>query len=323
MKKYILKRLLLSIPVLLGITIITFAVIHLTPGGFTAVNMQMDPRVSPDSVERMKQLYGLNDPIHVRYFNWISRLIVLDFGESFIDQRPVISMIAERLPATLLLNITSLFLVFILGTLAGVYCAVHRGKKADKIITAVSFAVYSVPSFWMALIFMMFFGVILRVLPVSGMTSFSHEYMNPIQKAADILYHMILPVTVTSLGGIAYMSRYVKTGMTESLSRDYIRSARAMGIPENKVIYVMALKNSMMPVVTLLGLSLPGLIGGSFIFESIFAWPGMGRLAYDAAMRFDYPVIMGVVTIGAVLTLIGNLLADITYALIDPRVRYE
>jgi len=322
-KKYILKRLLLSIPVLLGITIITFAVIHLTPGGFTAVNMQMDPRVSPDSVERMKQLYGLNDPIHVRYFNWISRLIVLDFGESFIDQRPVISMIAERLPATLLLNITSLFLVFILGTLAGVYCAVHRGKKADKIITAVSFAVYSVPSFWMALIFMMFFGVILRVLPVSGMPSFSHEYMNPIQKAADILYHMILPVTVTSLGGIAYMSRYEKTGMTESLSRDYIRSARAMGIPENKVIYVMALKNSMMPVVTLLGLSLPGLIGGSFIFESIFAWPGMGRLAYDAAMRFDYPVIMGVVTIGAVLTLIGNLLADITYALIDPRVRYE
>ncbi len=308
---------------LLGITIITFSVIHITPGGFTAVNMQMDPRVSPDSTNKMKELYGLNQPIHIRYFKWLKRMVFFDFGESFIDQRPVINIILERLPATLLLNITSLSFVFIIGTISGVYCAVYKGKLPDKLITAASFFIYSIPSFWLALMLMLIFGVILRVLPVSGMTSFNYEYMNFFEKVKDIISHMILPVIVTSAGGIAYMSRYVKNGMIEALSKDYIRSARAMGIQENKIIFKFALKNSMMPVITLLGLSLPGLIGGSFIFETIFAWPGMGRLAYDAAMRFDYPVIMGVVTIGAVLTLLGNLLADISYAIIDPRVRYE
>ena len=323
MTKYIIKRLFLLIPVLIGITIITFLIIHLTPGEFTKINMQMDTKISPDSLARLRHLYGLDKPLHIQYIDWLKRFIKLDFGESFIDNRPVINKILERLPATLLLNIVSLFFIFFLGIIIGVTSAVKRNSLYDRFMMILTFIGYSVPAFWLALILMLFFGVKLELLPISGMKSIDFEQMNFLEKVFDIISHMILPVFITSFGGLAYISRYVKSSMVETLSQQYIKAAYAKGLSEDKIIYKSALKNSLLPVITLLGLSLPGLIGGSFIFETIFAWPGMGRLAYEAAMSFDYPVIMGVVTIAAFLTMLGNLIADILYAVVDPRIRYR
>ncbi|MGD0566230.1 MAG: ABC transporter permease [Candidatus Goldiibacteriota bacterium] len=323
MKAYIFRRLLLMIPVLFGITIITFIIIHLTPGGFVKTNMEMNVKVSPDSMEHLKALYGLDKPIYEQYLSWLLRLIRLDFGDSFIDNRPVIDKVLERLPATLLLNITSLLVIFIFGIIIGVTSALKRNSAYDRVMTFITFTGYSVPAFWLALVMMMVFAVKIPVFPVSGMTSLNFDMMGPFEKFIDIVRHMLLPVFITAFGGLAYISRYVKSSMVEVLSQQYITAAYAKGMNENDIIYRSALKNSLMPVITLLGLSLPGLIGGSFIFETIFAWPGMGRLAYEAAMSFDYPVIMGDVTIAAVLTILGNFLADMAYAMIDPRIRYK
>lgn len=323
MKQYILKRFLLIIPVLIGITIITFAIIHLTPGGFVRANMEMNVKVSPDSMERLKVLYGLDKPVYEQYFRWLWRFIRFDFGESFIDNRPVIDKVLERLPATLLLNTVSLIVIFILGIIIGVTSALKRNSFYDRFMTLFTFIGYSVPAFWLALILMMIFGVIWPILPVSGITSFNFDMMSTAEQIADVLWHLCLPVFITAFGGLAYISRYVKSSMIESLTQQYTIAAYAKGLPENHIIYKSALKNSLLPVITLLGLSLPGLIGGSFIFETIFAWPGMGRLAYESAMTFDYPVIMGTVTMAAFLTLLGNLIADISYALVDPRIRYR
>lgn len=323
MKNYIIKRLLLIIPILFGITIITFSIIHLTPGGFTTVNLQMDIRTSPDSIARLKSLYGLDRPIYVQYLNWLKRFVMFDFGNSFLDGRPVLIKVAERLPATLLLNISALILEFFIGIIIGVTSALKRNSFYDKSMTVITFVGYSVPAFWFALILMLIFGVKLNWLPISGLKSINFDYLNFWEKIIDILKHLFLPVFITAFGGLAYISRYVKTNMLETLSQPYIKAAYAKGLPENIIIYKHALKNSLLPVITLLGLSLPGLIGGSFIFETIFAWPGMGRLAYEAAVNFDYPVIMGVVTMAAFLTLLGNLLADISYALVEPRIRYR
>lgn len=323
MKQYVIKRLLLIIPVLFGITIITFAIIHLTPGGFTKTNMAMDTRVSPESLNRLKVLYGLDKPLHVQYAEWLKRFVMLDFGQSFIDNRPVMNKVLERLPATLLLNITAMAIIFFLGIVIGVTSALKRNSLYDKSMTVLTFIGYSMPAFWLALILMLVFGVNLGWFPVSGLTSINFSQMGLLERIGDILSHMVLPVFVTAFGGLAYISRYVKSSMVETLSQQYIKAAYAKGLPENRIIFGSALKNSLLPVITLLGLSLPGLIGGSFIFETIFAWPGMGRLAYESAISFDYPVIMGVVTIAAFLTLLGNLLADIAYALVDPRIRYK
>jgi peptide/nickel transport system permease protein len=311
------------IPVLFGITLITFFIVHLTPGGFTRVNMQMDTRVSPDSLNRLKALYGLDKPIYAQYINWLGRFIRLDFGQSFIDNRPVMDKVLERLPATLLLNITAMIAVFFLGILIGVTSALYRNSLYDRWMTIMTFVGYSMPTFWLALILMLLFGVVLEWLPISGLVSINFSGMGLLEKAGDIAAHMALPVFVTAFGGLAYISRYVKSSMVETLTQPYIKAAYAKGLPERQIIFKSALKNSLLPVITLLGLSLPGLIGGSFIFETIFAWPGMGRLAYESAITFDYPVIMGVVTIAAFLTLLGNLLADIAYALVDPRIRYK
>ena len=206
-----------------------------------------------------------------------------------------------------------------LGTLA----AVRRGGLFDWLSLSLTLVGISLPSFVAASLLLIVFCVNLGWLPVSGMKSVNYDAMSASEKFADIVSHMILPVFTTAFGSLAYLSRYVKSSMIEALSSNYIKAAYAKGLPEKTIIYKSALKNSLLPVVTLLGLSLPGLIGGSFIFETIFAWPGMGRLAYESAMAFDYPVIMGTVTIAALLTLLGNLIADVAYALVDPRIRYK
>ncbi|MFH1824954.1 MAG: ABC transporter permease [Candidatus Firestonebacteria bacterium] len=322
MINYIFKRLLLSIIVLFGITLITFLIIHITPGGPTILQTQMNTKITADSVAKLRALYDLDKPLHIQYIKWLKRFIKLDFGESFVDNRSVIKKIIERLPATLTLNILSLFFIFILAIPIGIFSAVKQNSFYDKTFTTISFVGFSIPTFWLALLLMLFFGVYLHILPISGMRSTNADNFPFLLNLWDRIIHLILPVFVSAFGGLASISRYTRSSMLEVIRLDYIRTARAKGLSENEVIFKHVLKNALLPIITILGLSLPGLIGGGFIFETIFAWPGMGRLGYDSAMSFDYPVIMGVVTIGALLTLVGNLIADISYALVDPRIRY-
>jgi peptide/nickel transport system permease protein len=321
MTHFVLRRLLLSIPILFGITLITFAIVHLTPGGFTAVQMEMNPTVSPDSIARLRELYGLDRPWPEQYAHWVGRLAQLDFGRSFVDQRPVLDKIADRLPATLLLSGLSMLAIFLLAIPLGVFSAMHPNTRTDHSITIITFIGYSIPTFWLALLCMLFFGVVLNWLPISGLRSVNHEFLGPMGKLWDYTSHLILPVFISAFGGVASISRYTRGNMLEVVRQDYIRTALAKGLPPQRVYYVHALRNAMLPILTILGLSLPGLIGGSFIFETIFAWPGMGRLAYESALSFDYPTIMGIAVIGAILTLLGNLLADLLYAWADPRIR--
>jgi len=323
MLEYIVRRLLFMIPLLLGITIITFLVIQLSPGGPADMLTGLSPKIGAEAKARLRSLYGLDKPIHVQYWLWLTRIARFDFGESFKDGRLVIIKVLERLPATLLLNVLSLLLIFFAALPIGIMSAVRQDSFFDKGMTIFVFFGFSVPAFWLALLLMILFGVILGWLPISGMHSVNFPYFPLWGKAWDMIKHLILPVFVSAFGGLAYLSRYSRASMLEVLRQDYIRTARAKGVPENKVIYSHALRNALIPIVTLLGLSLPGLIGGGFIFETIFAWPGMGRLGYQAIMARDYPVIMGVGVIAAFLTLLGNLIADITYAFVDPRIRYR
>jgi peptide/nickel transport system permease protein len=321
MLPYIIRRLLLSLPILFGITIITFAIVHLTPGGFTSVQMEMNPNISPDSLVRLRQLYGLDQPWPVQYASWVARIARLDFGRSFVDQRPVLAKIGDRLPATLLLEGISLAVIFLLAIPLGVFAALRHNRGPDHVITVATFIGYSVPTFWLALLCMLLFGVVLNWLPISGLRAVNHDLLPPAGRFGDYLAHLVLPVFITAFGGLASISRYTRSNMLEVIRQDYIRTALAKGLPRTRVFYYHALKNALLPVITILGLTLPGLIGGGFIFETIFAWPGMGRLAYESALSFDYPTIMGIAVIGAALTLLGNLLADVLYAFADPRIQ--
>jgi len=317
------KRLIHSIPLLIGITLITFFVIHLAPGNPTFYEGALNPKIKPETVKRLEKLYGLDKPIYIQYLDWLKRLMKADFGTSFIDGKPVTEKIMERIPITLTINLLSLFIVLVVAIPIGIISAVKRNSLLDKGLTVFVFIGFSMPGYWLALLLMILFGIKLRILPISGLESLTAGELKGLALWIDRAKHLILPVFVSAFGGLAGFSRYMRQSMLEVLHQDYIMTAKAKGLSEFQVIRRHALKNSLLPIVTLLGLSVPGLIGGSVIFETIFAIPGMGQLFYEAAMARDYPTIMGILTIGAVLTLIGNLLADITYALIDPRIRYD
>jgi len=323
MLNYIFRRLLHIIPILFGITIISFLVIHLAPGKPTDLMLELNPKVDLEARERLNELYGLNKPLHIQYVNWVKRLTRFDFGRSYIDHRPVMTKIKERLPVTICINVLALFLIFILSIPIGIKSARRRGSLFDNITTVLVFLGFAAPSFWLALLLMSFFGVKLGVLPVSGIMSLDFENLNLFGKSLDILHHLILPVTIASVGGIAGVSRYMRQSMLNSLSQDYIRTARAKGLPEEKVIYKHALRNALLPIITIVGLSIPGLISGSVILETVFSIPGIGRLMVEAVFARDYNVIMAGLVISAVLTLLGNLMADIAYVYADPRIRYK
>jgi peptide/nickel transport system permease protein len=322
MLHYLLKRLFFMVPMLFGITLISFAVIHLAPGEPDIVGAEMNPKVTKEVRERIRSIYGLDKPIHVQYWMWFKRIVKLDFGTSFApDRRPVIDKIKERLPVTISINFISMVLIFLIGIPIGIYCAQYKDSLSDKLLTSFVFAGYAMPTFWLALLLMMFFGVYLELLPISGLKSFNYSELSPLEKLGDLVRHLILPVGISAFGGLAGISRYMKSSLLEVLRQEYITTARAKGLPERVVLRKHALRNALLPVITILGLSVPGLIGGSVIFESIFSIPGMGQLFYMSVMARDYPTIMGILVIGAFLTLIGNLMADILYAVADPRIR--
>lgn len=319
---YFAKRLLEIIPTVIGITLISFFIIHLAPGKPTDILSELNPKITPEAREKLEKYYGLDKPIIVQYGIWVKRLIKLDFGESFsTDKRPVWDKIKERLPITILINVLSLILVILIAIPIGVSSATHQYSLYDKITTVVVFVGFAIPTFWLSLLLMILFGIYLDWLPISGIKSMNYDNLSTGGKIWDMSSHLVLPVLLGAFGGLAGLSRYMRSNMLEVIRADYITTARAKGLSEWVVIYKHAMRNALLPVITILGLSVPGLIGGSVIFETIFAIPGMGQLFYMSVMTRDYPLIMGVLTIGAVLTLIGNLLADAGYAIADPRIR--
>jgi peptide/nickel transport system permease protein len=323
MLAYALRRLLLAIPLLLGITFVSFVVIQLAPGDPTEMQFG-DQNIERSKIawEQINKEYGLDKPLHVQYWNWLTRLVRLDFGRSFAPHgRPVLSMIAERLPITLLLNIVEMLIIVATAVPIGALSATRQYSTFDKVTTIFVFVGFATPDFWLALLLMILFGVQLGWLPISGLRSMNWEYLSFWQQQLDFLSHLALPILVATFGGLAGFSRYMRQSMLEVVRQDYIQSARAKGLAERVVIGKHALRNALLPIVTILGLSLPTLIGGSVIVESIFAIPGMGQLMVQAAFERDYPVLMGNLVIVSSITLLANLAADVVYGLVDPRIR--
>jgi peptide/nickel transport system permease protein len=334
MTRYLLKRLFWMVPLLVGISLISFLIMHLAPGDITTTEAGFNPKASEESRQKLRQLYHLDEPLVVQYGLWLKRMATLDFGTSFAShQRPVFlerkddkgnvskGMIQEALPITLLINVLSLVLIIAVALPLGVISALNPNKPPDRAITVFVFIGFAVPGFWLALMMMYWLGVAHDWLPISGLHSLGYEHLTWPARWWDTARHLAIPVFISALGGLAGISLFVRNGMLDVLHQDYITTARAKGQPEYTVVYRHALRNALLPLITILGLSIPGLIGGSVIAESLFAIPGMGKLFYDAVLMRDFPVIMGILTIASALTLIGNLLADIAYAWADPRVR--
>ncbi|HSK19815.1 MAG TPA: ABC transporter permease [Longimicrobiales bacterium] len=327
MGAFILKRLLGAIPLLLGIATIIFFVLNLAPGDPTS--FYFNPNVPPEIIEQMRRNLGLDQPLHVQYFRWMVSFFQGDFGYSLAQSRPVSEIVFEALPNTLMLTGTALVLVFVIGMFIGVLQAVRQYSIFDSTSSVVSLFFYSMPSFWLALMLVLIFSLKAHqwgwpiALPATGITSVDYEFMSAGEKIADRISHLILPVGTLTLALAAGVARYMRGQMLEVIRQDYIRTARAKGLSERTVITKHALRNSMLPVITLLGLYLPFLFSGAIFIEVIFAWPGMGRVIYDAIFQRDYPLVMATSFIFATIVVVGNLIADVLYAVADPRIRYD
>lgn len=331
MRAYVIRRLLLIVPTFIGISILTFALIQLAPGSPVAFKLrglqgEMKSNAATQQImEQTKALYGLDKPIPVQYAKWMMRLVKLDFGNSMKDQRPVITKIAEALPITIQLNVLSILLVYLISIPLGVYSATHRGSKTDGAITFSLFLMYSLPTFWVAMLLILFLGGgdYLNWFPIYGINSPGADSLSWGDWLLDRLWHMALPLFCLTYGSFAFISRYMRAGMLDVLRQDYVRTARAYGFSGRVVVWRYAMRNALIPIITLLGGLLPALIGGSIIIETIFSVPGMGRLAFEAVLSRDYPLIMGEVTIASLLTLAGLLVSDILYVVVDPRIKFE
>lgn len=316
---YILRRTWQTIPLLFIISIVTFALMTLAPGDPIAMFQNPEGVNNADSLETLREDLGLNDPIYVQYLKWLKLVVVEgNMGYSFADGRPVVDMILERIPATLILMGTAITLSFLIAIPIGIFSAIRKYSAADNLFTFLSFLGISIPSFFLALMAILLFSLKWSVFPVSGMRGDHTDGFN----FFDITYHLVLPATVLAFGLIASLSRFMRSSMLEVINQDFIRTARAKGVSERKVIMKHAFRNALLPIITLVGLQLPSLLGGALIIETIFAWPGMGRLAIDSIFNRDYQVIMGITMFGSLLVVIGNLLSDVLYAVVDPRIQY-
>jgi peptide/nickel transport system permease protein len=334
MFKYLIKRVLWMIPMLVGISLISFFIMHLAPGDITSNEAAFNPKASEESRQKLREMYNLDKPIIVQYGLWLKRMLTLDFGQSFAShQKPVFwqttdaegnvteGLIQQALPITLMINLLGLAITLSLAIPLGIIAARKYQGWQDRSITLFNFIGFSIPGFWLSLLLMYWLGVVNNWFPISGMHSLNYESLDTWDKIKDTFSHLFLPVVIPSITGLAGITLFVKNGMLDVLQQDYITTARAKGLGEHKVVYTHALRNALLPLITIIGLSIPGLIGGSVIAETIFAIPGMGKLFYDAVLMRDFPVVMGILTIGSALTLVGNLLADVAYAWADPRVR--
>lgn len=305
------------IPLLFIISIVSFLLMTLAPGD--PMSMFRNPEAGEQDLSALSDKLGVNEPIHVQYLKWM-KLILLDgdMGYSFQDGRPVLEKIVERIPATLLLMGTAITISFLIAIPIGIYSAIRQYSPLDNTFTFLSFLGISMPSFFAAIMAMLVFSLYFGWFPASGLRGDDSS----IPLVLDMLHHLILPASILAFGLIAQYARFMRSSMLEVIHQDYIRTARAKGLAERKVITKHALRNALLPIITLIGLQLPNLFGGALIIEQIFAWPGMGRLAFGSIFIRDYQVIMGVTMVSALLVVIGNLIADVLYAVVDPRIQY-
>lgn len=317
MLKYTIRRILEAIPLVFIVTIIAYLIINLAPGD--PVNMFINPETSsPMDVEMIRISLGLDKPLPVRYAIWMKGVLTGDLGVSFQHAEPVSKLIMERLPNTLTLGISAMILSFAVSIPAGIFSAIKRNTWVDYFFSTVAFIGISLPGFWFGLMLILLFSLKLQWLPSGDMRSNFETF-----ELADRLQHLILPTIVLGMGSMAGQMRYMRSSMLEVIRQDYIRTARSKGLAENVVIFGHALRNAMLPIITLMGLVIPGLFSGAVITEQIFSWPGMGRLGIEATFTRDYPLQMGVMLMGAVLVIVGSLAADIGYAIADPRIKYN
>jgi peptide/nickel transport system permease protein len=325
MLNYTLRRLVYLVPTLFGITIVTFLIINLAPGNPVTVihGGTMDARISREAYDQMLHMYGLDQPIYVRYLTWLKRTLTFDFGVSFHSHRPVMDLILERLPATLWLNIASLLVALLVAIPLGLLSALKQNSAFDKINGTVLYMMYSLPDFWVALLLILLFGVKLKILPFYGMETIGIREQGFFAYWLDRARHMILPTICLTYGSLAFLSRFVRGSTLEVIRQDFVRTARAKGLDEDRVLYTHVFRNTLIPILTLLGLLLPTLISGSIILEAIFSWPGIGALFYESVLSRDYPTVMGLSFFTAILVLFSTLAADLLYAWADPRVTYN
>ncbi|MDC0574468.1 ABC transporter permease [Pirellulaceae bacterium] len=330
MAGYLIRRILLGLLTLLLITMVVFALVRFMPGSPLDTDpamMNPDKMPSAEDLERIKKAYGLDKPVHEAYWDWLKDLAIGDLGISFNEKKPVADVIGSRVRATLLLTVPSLVIAYLLAIPIGLWSTIRSGKLDERIAGVSLYMLYAIPSFIAALFLQLLFAVKLSgtawELPLMGMHHSDYDEMGTIAQAWDSLQHMLLPVICFTYVSLAYYSRFIKANMEEVIRQDYIRTARAKGLGQMRIILHHAFRNTLIPFVTLLGLSLPSLLGGAIILEQVFNWPGMGQLYFRSISTRDYPVIMGLTLSLSVLTLLGQLFADILYAFVDPRITYK
>jgi peptide/nickel transport system permease protein len=320
MATYVLRRLIQAIPILVGISVISFLIINLAPGDPT--DRFRSGRVSPETIQNLIRLYGLDKPLPEQFVSWFTAFWQFPFrvdawGYSFVDGRPVVEKVFEKIPTTLELMGTSLLVTMVVSVPLGVLAAVKQYSWADKIITTMATVGYALPSFVLGILLLYIFAIRLNIFPSFGRQSLGQEGNFP-----DFLWHLVLPVSSLAIQQVAGWSRYMRSSMLEVLQQDYIRTARAKGLADSRVLFKHALRNALLPVITLLGLTLPSLLAGAAITETIFSWPGLGFMAVQSVTTNDFPVVLAIVMIGGMMVLLGNLLADILYGFVDPRIKY-
>lgn len=326
MFSYLIRRAVIGVGTLLLITFMVFALIRKMPGTPLTAAEGADPSrmMSPADLRRLEKIYGLDKPWPEAYVLWVKNLATLDMGRSISRKEPVSALIAARLGPTLLLTVSSLVLTYMLSIPLGLWSTVRANTFAERTVSVVLYMLYSLPSYVAALFLQILLAVKLGWLPLFGIVDAqTHDDMTTLGKAWDIFLHAVLPVTCFTYGSLAYYSRFIKANMEEAVRQDYIRTARAKGVSPRGIIWKHAFRNTLIPLVTLIGLTLPSLLSGAIILERIFAWPGMGTLFFESIHERDYPVIMGLTLMFSVLTLMGQLLADVLYAVVDPRVTYH
>ena len=325
MATYILRRLIQAIPILIGISVVSFLIVYLAPGD--PLERFRSGRVSPQVIENLRRLYGLDKPLLEQFVSWFTAFWQFPFrhdawGFSFVDGRPVIDKIAEKVPTTLLLMGTALIVTIIVAIPLGVLAAVKQYSWADKIITTIATVGYALPSFVLGLLLFFVFNVYFKPGTALHLPGFGMQTLGKEGNLLDLASHMVLPVSSLAIQQVAGWSRYMRSSMLEVLRQDYMRTAKAKGLPGSRVVFKHGLRNALIPVITLLGLSLPSLLAGAAITESIFTWPGLGFMSVQSVQTNDYPVVLATVMIGGVMVILGNLVADVLYGLVDPRIKY-
>lgn len=322
MARYVLQRILLMIPMLILVSLITFGISKLAPGDPVTMRMANDPSMTAERVAAEKKRLGLDQPVLIQYGNWAGRFAMGDMGESFRYSAPVKNLIGQRLGNTLVLGLASLLVTWLLAIPLGVYAAVNKYSFADKAFSIFTFTALGVPEFLLALL-LLYFATHSGLLPVGGMTSPGFEEMGFLGKSLDLGWHLILPTICVSIGTVAILQRRMRGNLLDVLAEDYVRMARAKGLPEGKVIYKHAVRNAINPMITILGYDIAGLLSGFALVEIIIGWPGLGQMMLEALQAFDFPLAMAGMMIGATMLLLGNLLADLLLAAADPRIKLE